>query len=187
MRAFSSFPITVMLAAVLVLAGCKPAPPGSVMPGPAAASPERPAHWDGFGDARFGMDGERVRSVWSGELQGEAAEGSGCYHLSPVGDGELARVAMMFEDGPFVRYSVVNDDLTAPGDGKRGMTIEQIEALYPGRMEQSNHKYVIGGHYLRIRQEGGQHVLVFETDADGIVTEWRVGVPPQVDYVEGCS
>jgi hypothetical protein len=28
---------------------------------------------------------------------------------------------------------------------------------------------------------------VFETDAGGTVTEWRAGVPPQVDYVEGCS
>jgi hypothetical protein len=30
-------------------------------------------------------------------------------------------------------------------------------------------------------------VLLFATDADGRVNEWRIGVPPQVDYVEGCS
>jgi hypothetical protein len=29
--------------------------------------------------------------------------------------------------------------------------------------------------------------LVFEIDADGRVTAWRAGLPPQVDYVEGCS
>ncbi|HWI23748.1 MAG TPA: lectin, partial [Lysobacter sp.] len=33
----------------------------------------------------------------------------------------------------------------------------------------------------------GKGVLVFETDAAGKVTAWRAGVPPQVDYVEGCS
>ena len=26
-----------------------------------------------------------------------------------------------------------------------------------------------------------------ETDAQGRATEWRVGLSPQVDYVEGCS
>jgi hypothetical protein len=29
--------------------------------------------------------------------------------------------------------------------------------------------------------------LVFETDAAGKATAWRVGLSPQVDYVEGCS
>ena len=29
--------------------------------------------------------------------------------------------------------------------------------------------------------------VIFETDAEGTVTEWRVGLPPQVDYVEGCA
>ena len=29
--------------------------------------------------------------------------------------------------------------------------------------------------------------LVFEVDAAGKVTSWRVGLSPQVEYVEGCS
>ena len=29
--------------------------------------------------------------------------------------------------------------------------------------------------------------LVFEADASGVVSEWRVGLLPEVDYVEGCS
>lgn len=163
------------------------APPGTVMPDQIGAMAVSPAHWDSFGKARFGMDGEQVRMVWSGELNGEAAEGSSCYHLNPVGERGLAGFAMMFQDGPFVRYSVSNDDITAPGGGKRGMDIEQIEALYPERVEQSDHTYVQGGRILRIQEEGGAHVLVFETDAMDTVIEWRVGLPPQVDYVEGCD
>ena len=37
---------------------------------------------------------------------------------------------------------------------------------------------------------GGNGVLLFETDGKGDddkVTAWRIGVPSQVDYVEGCS
>ncbi|HMT37998.1 MAG TPA: lectin, partial [Thermomonas sp.] len=33
-------------------------------------------------------------------------------------------------------------------------------------------------------------VLVFEVDGTGDearATTWRIGLPPQVDYVEGCS
>lgn len=29
--------------------------------------------------------------------------------------------------------------------------------------------------------------LVFEVDAADNVTSWRVGLSPQVEYVEGCS
>lgn len=163
------------------------APAGSVMPGEADAA-AGDARFDGYGAARFGMDAGHVKSVWGGELNGNAAEGESCFHLNPVGQPDIAYFALMFEDGKFVRYSVSSDELVAPGGGRRGMDIAQIQQLYPGRIEQSNHKYVQGGHYLRIKDAaGGNGVLVLETDADGVVTEWRVGVPPQVDYVEGCS
>ncbi|RZA22649.1 MAG: lectin, partial [Lysobacteraceae bacterium] len=71
--------------------------------------------------------------------------------------------------------------------GKRGMSLDEIRKLYPGAEEQP-HKYVEGGKNLRIKDSGGGNgVLVFEIDAAGKVSAWRVGVPPQVDYVEGCS
>ncbi|WP_228076662.1 lectin [Novilysobacter ciconiae] len=162
------------------------APPGSAMPGQGAAT-DSLAHWDGFGEAQFGMDDEQVKLVWPGELVGTPADHSQCYHLSPAGQSDISRFAMMFEDGTFVRYSVSADDLVAPGGGKRGMDTARIDALYPGRVTSSGHKYVPDGHYLRITEDGGPHVLIFETDGGGNVTEWRVGLPPQVDYVEGCS
>ena len=73
------------------------------------------------------------------------------------------------------------------------MDADVIEKLYPGRVEVQPHHYLYeeGGKYLRIKSRDGENgVLLFETDGKGNgakVTEWRVGVPPQVDYVEGCS
>jgi hypothetical protein len=168
------------------------APPGSLASADLPDDPPDPlpgdAHFDGYGQAMFGMDADQVRSVWVGGLDGNAAEGEACFHLSPAGQPVIADFALMFENGKFVRYSVASDALVAPGGGRRGMDIAQIQQLYPGRVMQGPHKYVEGGHYLRIPDDGGSNgVLVFETDADGTVTEWRVGVPPQVDYVEGCS
>lgn len=146
------------------------------------------AHFDGYGHAVFGMDADQVRSVWVGELGGEPAAGGTCFQLHPLAPLAHPDFALMFEDGRFVRYSVSNDELIAPGGGRRGMDIAQIQRLYPGRVEQRPHKYVEGGQYLRITDNGGSDgVLVFETDASGNVTGWRVGVPPQIDYVEGCG
>ena len=94
----------------------------------------------------------------------------------------------MFDGGKFVRYDVGNDTEVAPGGGKRGMDAEAIRSRYAGRVEESSHKYVEGGKYLKVTaDEGSNGKLVFETDAAGKVSAWRAGVEPQVDYVEGCS
>ncbi len=66
------------------------------------------------------------------------------------------------------------------------MTEDQLRALYGARLQGSPHKDVEGGKYLSVEAPGGAK-LVFETGADGKVSSWRVGLPPQVDYVEGCG
>lgn len=169
---------------------------------PATASPEAlgslrvgsPAEgtisYEGFGPARFGSTQEDVRMAWGGDLgDAQPSEPGGCYYLipQPLTQGGY-RVAFMIEGDRFARMDVRADDVTAPGGGKAGMTIAEIEAQYGGRVEQRPHKYVPEAKYLRITDPaGGNGVLVFETDAQGRVDAWRVGVPPQVDYVEGCS
>src|SRR3546814_3430325 len=96
--------------------------------------------------------------------------------------------AFMFENGKFVRYDVGTGREIAPGGGKVGMSVDEIRSLYAGRVEETPHKYVEGGKYLGVEDiSGGKGKLVFATDGDGKVTSWRVGVQPQVDYVEGCS
>ena len=145
----------------------------------------------GFGPANFGGTQEDVRMAWGGDL-GDAKpdQAGGCYYLIPQPLGtDGYRTAFMIEGDKFVRIDVRRDDVTAPGGGKVGMTKAQIAALYVG-LEQQPHKYT-DGQYLRIKDAaGGNGVLLFETDGkgdDAKVSEWRIGVPPQVDYVEGCS
>ena len=173
-----------------------PDPPPESMaddPAPAPASvPAKPstdgmqlARFDGYGDLRFGMTAAEAKQAWGGELNGKAGAPGGCYHLTPVSQPYFT---FMIENDKFVRYDVGNDKEVAPGGGKRGMGADEIRALYTGRVDEQNHKYVQGGKYLRVTDSGGGNgMLVFETDAVGKVTEWRAGVAPQVDYVEGCS
>jgi hypothetical protein len=147
--------------------------------------------FQGFGPARFGGTQEDVRMSWGGDLgDAEPEQAGGCYYLipQPVGTDGFG-TAFMIEGDKFVRIDVRRDDVTAPGGGKVGMTKAQVSALYPG-IEAQLHKYT-DGQYLRIKDAGGGNgVLLFETDGkgdDAKVTAWRVGLPPQVDYVEGCS
>lgn len=80
--------------------------------------------------------------------------------------------------------------------GLPAMAISGLASLPPAwsrrgdRVEARPHRYT-DGEYLRISDPaGGAGVLVFETDGrgdDAKVVAWRVGLAPQVDYVEGCS
>jgi hypothetical protein len=143
------------------------------------------ARYDGYGDMRFGMDEAAFRTAWAGELGGQS--GDACFYLWPKWVRAPSDFAFMFEHGKFVRYDVGTAKETAPGGGKVGMTGQQIRDLYAGHVQTQPHKYVVGGKVLRVTRAGGDGVLVFELDAAGKVTAWRAGVPPQVDYVEGCS
>jgi hypothetical protein len=110
-----------------------------------------------------------------------------CHYLTPKWVTVPSDFALMIEDGRFVRYDVGTTSELAPGGGRVGMTARHIEQRYPN-VEHRPHKYVEGAEVLRVVDAaGGKGVLVFETDAGGKVTAWRAGVPPQVDYVEGCS
>jgi len=169
-------------------AATQPAPTPAPAPGAMAETPPGGglAHYDGYGDMRFGMTEDEARKAWGGALNGEP--GDGCHYLNPAWEKAPSYFAFMFDGGRLVRYDVGNDKEIAPGGGRRGMTEAEIDTAYPGRVEKSPHKYVSGGKYLRVKAgDGGNGVLVFETDAAGKVSEWHAGIAPQVDYIEGCS
>jgi hypothetical protein len=168
------------------------APTPAVTPAPAPPLPPSAsvglARFDGYGDMRLGMTAAEATKAWGGDLNGTPGRDEICYYLNPVSNPSPGYFAFMIESDKFVRYDVGNDKEIAPGGGKRGMTIDDIRKLYAGRIEEQPHEYVEGGKYLRIKDDGDSGgVLVFETDVAGKVTAWRVGQPPQVDYVEGCS
>ncbi len=190
------------LACAAVLAACSsPDHPATPVAAPAAAissaaapavpaAPAQPvtlARYDGYGDMRFGMDETAFDQAWGGELKGKPEPGSACFYKTPKWVKVPADFAFMFEGGRFVRYDVGTTKEVAPGGGKVGMSEAQIRGLYGDRVVEQPHKYVAGAKYLRVAASQGKAVLLFETDATGKATRWRVGMPPQVDYVEGCG
>lgn len=194
-------------AALLVaLAACKPAdapqaPADSAPPAtsaPAASLPEsgeasaQPAStelatFEGYGDLKLGSTAEAAKQAWGGELNSSTpSEAGACYQLTPKWATDKADVAFMIEGDHFVRYDVTTSKEIAPDGGKVGMTEAELRELYGAKLQAIPHKYVEGGKYLSVEAAGGAK-LVFETGADGKVTSWRVGLPPQIDYVEGCG
>lgn len=156
-------------------------PPATSTPAPV------PGTYQGYGKTRFGMSTDAVRQHWDGALDGAPGQGSTCYYLRPKQADGQGWPALMFEQGKFVRYDVETIADVAPGGGQIGMSADDIRTAYAGRVEEQPHKYVEGGKNLRIKSADGASAIVFETDAAGKVKSWHVGVPPQVDYVEGCS
>jgi hypothetical protein len=103
---------------------------------------------------------------------------------SPAGNA----VAFMFEGGGFVRYDVFGTTPAAPGGFTVGALASDVVATFGSRVEQQPHKYLEGGRYLIVTPEYGEPGrLVFEVDGEGVVIQWRIGLPPQVHYVEGCA
>lgn len=166
-------------------------PPATVPAGGAGQAASKEAEMatlSGFGDLVLGSSETEARAAWGGELKGLADAQQDCHYLTPKWVKRPADLAFMMEGGQFVRYDVGTDKQLAPGGGRVGMSSEALQALYSGKLQSSPHKYVPEGQVLSVG-EGvpGDGKLVFEIGADGKVSAWRVGVTPQVDYVEGCS
>lgn len=164
----------------------EPSPPPA--PAPAVVVDETGPNWSGYGKLRWGMTPEDMQAAWQpGKLSRPAGIGTDdtCHYLIP--DTAAQDVRLMVEEGRFVRVEFLTPATTAPGGGKVGWTAAQVRAAYPAGLEELMHKYEEGALYLRIRDGEGEGVLLFETDANGVVTRWRMGVAPQVDYVEGCA
>lgn len=153
-----------------------------------AADAQAIIDFHGFGPARFGDDEESVRIAWGMPLETDDPLGEGCHYL--FRDPRPANgygIAFMIENGRFVRYDIDSVEYVAPGGGKVGMSADEILSRYEGRVESQPHKYVDDGRYLVVSPaDGGPARIVFEVEGDSVTT-WRIGVPPQVHYVEGCA
>lgn len=152
-------------------------------------------NFEGFGPAKFGDNEESVRMSWGRPLTAsKPAVGATCYYLylDPKPDTHQ-QIAFMFEDGKFVRYDVDDPKWVAPGNIVVGDTIAKVLQAHAGHVQNQPHKYIEDAHTLVVTptvlssSQKSNASLIFETDANNLVINWRIGVSPQVYYVEGCS
>jgi hypothetical protein len=162
----------------------------------AAASPARPAvvaaaptgsDIVGYESLRWNMTPPQMREAWKAPLFPQTlADPDQCSYVTPQ-EGNFD-IGFMIESGTFRRVDVRRGATEAPGGGRIGMTAEQIQSLYAGHVQSQPNKYEAGARDWVVTPSAGSQVkLVFEADADGKITRWRMGMAPQVDYVEGCG
>jgi hypothetical protein len=113
-------------------------------------------------------------------------DGSACSYATL--NGFPAGIGAMVDAGKVVRVEVRRGNFETSTGARIGDTEERIKSLYPGQVTVSPHKYT-DGHYLTVAptaEADSANRIIFETDGRKVVN-YRAGIRPQVEYVEGCS
>jgi hypothetical protein len=173
----------------LVLAGCSggddASSAGEVAPD---SLPAGPARWtvteSGIGPLRAGMTVAEAGFAVGAQLPSTAASPQCAMVRVPNSPGELW--AMVVSD-TVVRFDVRDPIIETAAGARVGDPEDRVGELYPGRVRVGPHKYT-AGRYLVVPAEGDTtQRIVFETDSLGIVTTYRAGRYPEVEWVEGCG
>ena len=192
-----------LLTGTLIVTACGREPtsegPVATPSAPAAESTPRPARsrandrtaaadpWmvgpQGAGPVRIGMTMEQLRAALGLERGGPAGE---CEYVTPTGAPK--GLTVMVADGHVVRLDVAQDSAASTSVGVHpGDREKRVRKLLGPDIEVTPHKYVEGGHYMSAPTDANETTWwVVETDGRR-VTAVRMGVKPQVDWVEGCS
>lgn len=160
-----------------------------VAPG-SAAPPADTIGANGFGAVRFGMNRADAEKAAGGKLEASSAasinaSADACYMARRPAQPDIA---YMFEAGKLVRIDVRTPGVLADGGGRVGMQVDEVRMFYAGHLSEQPAKYDPAARLLKIGgDKPGVGGVIFEVDGKGTVTRYRAGLPPALDYVEGCS
>ncbi len=111
-----------------------------------------------------------------------------CSYVRP--EGNDYDLLFIVTDNRIARIDVREESRITTGSGIGiGDADEQIQALYPGQIKVTPHKYDPKGEYLTFVPKNSSEAdyrIVFETKRNR-VTSVRAGKLPEVEWVEGCS
>lgn len=157
---------------------------------PPPPKPE-PAGWAvterGIGNLRAGMTVAEARAAVPAFSVAASRDSTACTYAKT--DGLPPGVLVMVEGGKVVRVEVRRGTIATSTGARIGDSEDRIKTLYPGQVAVTNHKYTTGGHYLTVvpaSDADAAYRIIFETDGKKVVN-YRAGLRPQVEYVEGCS
>jgi hypothetical protein len=160
----------------------------AAVPADTASAPSGQSEWvvtpEGAGPARIGMSmTELLPHLGSGTDTAGIDEYCDYVAIPAAPDS----IGFMVVERRLARIDVYSGETATEAGARVGDTEERIETLYPG-VRRIPHKYT-GGFYLVVLPDAPADTLsrvVFETDGQ-IVTRYRAGIWPPVEYVEGCS
>lgn len=139
---------------------------------------------NGYCGLDYGSSLDDVMANFPGGLDGHddnANPSETCIYLTS--EQPTGTVYLMFVDGVFNRVDIDDEGISTEAGVTVGMNIEAVTRIYPN-LEQRPNKYVENQPNLVVEQ--GETTMVFETDENGQVRSYHVGIEPGVNYVEGC-
>lgn len=155
-----------------------------------AAPPDGPSacrtvSLDGYCGVEFGMSVDTARNAFPGGLPAfePLDDEADCYYLGTAKDDY--EVAFMVVYGVIERIDVSASWVSTAEGARIGMTLDEVEALYPGAARKPNF-YTAPDEDLVVTLDANVFA-VFQTSFEGPVDHFHVGRKPAVDYVEGCS
>ncbi len=143
----------------------------------------------GLGPVRVGMTVEEATAAAGlaviAPTDSAPAASPGCGFARVDGfDG----VGFMLIDGVIARVDIFSGPTSTASGARIGSTEEEIKTLFPDVITVSPHQYV-DGNYLTLTPTAENLTdfrVVFETDGQ-VVTSYRAGGTPQVEWIEGCA
>jgi hypothetical protein len=167
-----------------------PAPPPANVKSDSSPQERASTRWvvtpRGIGPVLAGMSLDALGKALAEPLRAAYEAGSTCAYVRPR--ALPADVLVMVQRDTVVRVDVRAKGVrTVEGVGV-GDTEASVAKAYEGRVRTTPHKYTgPTGHYLTVSAPPDtSHLIVFETDGRSVVN-YRAGVRPSVELVEGCS
>ena len=141
---------------------------------------------EGIGPVRVGTTLSELNSALGEQLKPAYDVNPECDYVDPA--ALPPGIALMVVRDTIVRIDVDTAGIATPEGAAVGDTETKILELYRGRVEVQPHKYTgPTGHYLVVTWPTDTlHLLIFETDGEKVVN-YRAGVRPAVEYIEGCA
>lgn len=161
-----------------------PAPAPTPEPAAGRLDADDPLTIKGLGPIRIGMTTGEAASAIGQQFVGSPDER--CAMLKPP--NAPAGLTVMAVNGRIVRIDISGGAYRSKSGARVNDSEQHVMALYGGRLQVSDHKYVRGGHYLTFvprDADDTDYRMVFETDGARITT-FRAGKLPEVEWVEHC-
>ncbi len=140
------------------------------------------------GDLQVGMTLEEATEALGLPLVPIGKNFSGeCAYYQPA--TKTQALGLMVVDDRVIRVDIWSGSTLATASGvKIGASEAEVMAVYPGQIEATPNPYTQGKFLTLTSDEPGLALyrLVFETDAEGKVVQYRVGQFPAVTWPDGC-